>query len=184
MELGGQGNLTTLPSGLFQGLNFEKVHFTGEFLRGEQHPPCFEQFPENLFAGIIGLEEISLINSYELRELAPGFLAQVPNLKNLTIANNRLLSALPPDFFSSVGQPSPSRLLERIDLSGNMLTSIPAMGGLGMLKDLQLDDNELSELPSNTFTGLASLTNLKLHGNRVSVLHPGTFRVMSQLRTL
>ena len=46
--------------------------------------------------------------------------------------------------------------LQRLDLSGNHLTSIPDLGGLANLQELDLSNNQLTSIPD-----LAGLSNLK-----------------------
>ena len=57
--------------------------------------------------------------------------------------------------------------LTTLNLNNNMLTSLPAnaFSGLSDLRELHMRNNQLTELPANLFRGLSSLIILRIDGN-------------------
>ena len=58
------------------------------------------------------------------------------------------------------------------------------LSGLAALEILYLDNNLLTELPSNIFTGLAALQILSLNNNNLEALPPGVFTNLAELNFL
>ena len=67
--------------------------------------------------------------------------------------------------------------LESLDLSQNSLTRVPtqSLRGLTSLVSLNLNYNILEVLPGNSFTGLISLLRLSIYGNRLKSIDPLAF---------
>ena len=76
--------------------------------------------------------------------------------------------------------------LQRLDLGGNSLASLPAnvFNDLPSLQTLDLDGNSLASLSANAFDGLSSLERLDLSGNSLTSLPANVFNGLSSLQTL
>lgn len=71
-------------------------------------------------------------------------------------------------------------VLESIDLSENMLNTVPqALRGLASLVSLNLNFNQIEVLEANAFEGLVSLLRLSLFGNRIRTIDWAAFSGMS-----
>ncbi|XP_019630301.1 PREDICTED: carboxypeptidase N subunit 2-like [Branchiostoma belcheri] len=76
---------------------------------------------------------------------------------------------------------------ETLELSGNKITSLPAMvfDGLPQLSTLDLSNNKISSIEVGAFDGLGgSLKNLKLNNNELVSLKEGIFRNLTTLEYL
>jgi len=65
------------------------------------------------------------------------------------------------------------------DLDG--LTQIPQVNNL---RELRLDNNQITRIHPNTFQGLGNLRNLNLDNNQIIQIHPNTFQELGNLRLL
>ncbi len=120
--------------------------------------------PPGLFAGLPGLERLSLVDT-GLTELDPHAFDDVPQLWELDLSRNRL-AGLPPGAFDSLPN------LSRLYLRDNRLAALPpaAFRNLHRLRELQLHGNRLAALPPGLFVGAGSrwptgIDMLTLHGN-------------------
>ena len=93
------------------------------------------------FAGLTGLQELSLKENSSLTALPSGVFSGLTALAILDLSDNAL-ATLPAGVFS----------------------------GLAALVELYLSGNELTALPAGLFSGLTRLFNLELHGNPVDPL--------------
>ena len=146
-----QNQLTTLPEGVFNGIN--RLSLT-------LHENQLTTLPEGLFDGV-DLLSLSL-HGNQLTTLPEGLFDGLANLGRLRLDGNELTS-LPDGVFDGLDS------LEGLYLDGNQLTSLPedVFEGLGSLKELYLSGNQLTTLPAGVFDGLDSLERLALHGNRL-----------------
>uniref|UniRef100_A0A3B4ASP1 Uncharacterized protein n=1 Tax=Periophthalmus magnuspinnatus TaxID=409849 RepID=A0A3B4ASP1_9GOBI len=76
--------------------------------------------------------------------------------------------------------------LEKLDLSWNLLTTVPEDFSWSMsgLKELRLEHNNLRRIPQNSFQSLDSLEKLDLSYNELEAVGPGVLRGLSRLRQL
>ena len=128
------GNLSSLPAGIFSGLNnLETIHLSFNNL---------SSLPAGIFSGLNNLELLYLHNN-NLSSLPEGIFSGLNNLQELTLRNNNL-SSLPAGIFSGLNN------LERLSLHTNNLSSLPAgiFSGLNNLERLYLYNNNLSCLPT------------------------------------
>ncbi|KPU73955.1 uncharacterized protein Dana_GF15849, isoform C [Drosophila ananassae] len=118
---------------------------------------------------------------------------------DLLYVNNSSISELPEGIFSNLslhnvqlsscgiqridagafkGQES---VLRNLNLQDNLLADVPveALKVLGKLNLLDLSKNQLSQIPDDAFTGLTKLSTLKLNDNNVT-LAAGAFRGLEQ----
>ena len=106
----------------------------------------------------------------------------MPNLRSLSLANNKRFSKYGIDVNAFEGMPG----LTRIDLSGCDLTGIPE----GMLKYtpelkfLDLGNNRLRKLVSGMVSGHSNLEELYVDGNEIRGLRNGVFDGMHALQVL
>lgn len=102
--------------------------------------------------------------------LAPGDLTGLIGLRELDLADNRLIT-LPAKPFADL------RKLERLDLRGNGLRQLSpdVLAGLGRLTTLDLSHNDLAALPEGVFADLSGLATLRLASNGIESLPAGVF---------
>ena len=146
-------HLTTLPPGLFDGLD------TLDYLILDLYNNKLTTLPEGVFNGI---SELHLnLDGNELTTLLDGVFDGV-DLISLRLIGNKL-TTLPDGVFEGLGS------LARLWLDGNELTSLPVdvFEGLSSLETLSLSGNRLTSLPDGAFEGLTALRELNLHGNHL-----------------
>ncbi|KAL0808277.1 hypothetical protein ABMA28_012772 [Loxostege sticticalis] len=136
--------------------------------------------PGDAFQGLQHLEVITFIkgndtNTFEARALA------VSSLKELTIRST-LQSPLPKDLIEGLkiipkGFFATQQRLQKLDLSGNELTTLDADGfqPLKALVDLNLSGNRIKEFPGNIFFGLRNLTTVSANDNTLRYIAANAF---------
>ncbi len=77
-------------------------------------------------------------------------------------------------------------ILQELNLSNNQLTNLPAgiFTGLTNLQKLYLGGNQLTNLPAGIFTGLTNLQILSLYNNQLTNLPAGIFTGLTNLQKL
>ena len=84
----------------------------------------------------------------------------------------------------------PLHALQRLDLTGNLLSDMIALDNgtlfqfLGNLRELNISENKLRELPSKVFHGLKQMLHMDLSHNYLSYWAPGVFDNASSLARL
>jgi Leucine-rich repeat (LRR) protein len=126
-----------------------------------------------------GLNLLDLSNN-QLSSLHRNVFKESTKLQTIVLANNTL-SELPDTIFEAV-----SRSLQRLDLSGNFLTSITSrlVSQLANLTSLDMSSNEIESIHAQAFTGLSNLKTLRLDSNRVSKMPRSLLRSSKALHTL
>ncbi|KAG8271003.1 hypothetical protein J6590_072537 [Homalodisca vitripennis] len=116
-----------------------------------------------------------------LPDLAPDYFAEVDKAYFADRLNN----------FTLVGpsvQPCKETMLKNKELwlDRNSLTSIPStsLNGPTSLRLLSLRDNRINSIPEGAFVSQQSLERLDLYGNRLTVIEGGAFRSLVNLRKL
>ncbi|XP_063233059.1 toll-like receptor 3 [Bacillus rossius redtenbacheri] len=119
------------------------------------------------------------VDGNRLRDLSGDCLSGLPELTNISLANN-LIPSLPPAVFRW------NQKLQFIDLSANRMDSLdPAVfRNLSRLRHLNVSHNTIKVLRPDTFSGLESLERLLISYNHISSLHPRTFRDLAKLDVL
>uniref|UniRef100_A0A182J9B6 G-protein coupled receptors family 1 profile domain-containing protein n=1 Tax=Anopheles atroparvus TaxID=41427 RepID=A0A182J9B6_ANOAO len=136
-------SLSSVPVGLENLMMLQEISASGNRIRWISKG----DFPKNL----VSLE----LKSNPLVGIKPGALQNMPRLRKLDLASNRI-SSLHGAPFSSLGQ----------------------------LHDLLLSNNEIESIPHDAFIGLTRLQVLDLESNRVFFIHPDAFRPMKKLEDL
>lgn len=147
------------------------------------------------------LRELHLYNN-QLRNLSSHLLRGVPRLHTLDLTENKL-SELPADVFSHA--PLSSLVLKNnqiekvdakwfpndsnltwLDVSGNLLTGIPAslLQKLSQLENLDVSNNRVDLIPSNVLSPLTKLERLNLQDNKLASLDAATFQGTSKVSYL
>jgi len=145
--------LTTLPQGIFQGLNsLQELHLDGNRLI---------TLPQGIFQGLNCLYQLHLFNN-KLTKLPQGIFHGLNGLWQLSLCDNRL-TTLPQGIFQGLNS------LQQLRLDNNRLITLPQgiFHGLNCLQELHLDNNQLITLPQGIFHGLA-LWRLQLEHNPLS----------------
>ena len=103
----------------------------------------------------------------------------LPHVTELVLSDSGIDSLQPWDFRGLSG-------MRRIDLNGNNLSELPdgVFDELSFLRRLYLNDNNLRELPDGVFDDLTSLNVLDLSGNNLSELPDSVFRGRNELKDL
>ncbi|XP_066276439.1 insulin-like growth factor-binding protein complex acid labile subunit isoform X1 [Branchiostoma lanceolatum] len=103
-----------------------------------------------------------------------------PNLQVLRLGGN-VISTVPTSAFDGLRQ------LVRLYLNRNTITTITAFGSnsfLDSLEMLDLQDNRLTSIGIETFTGVPLLIELNLSSNSISRIEDGSFGRLKKLRVL
>eukprot|EP01012_Entosiphon_sulcatum_P014048 TRINITY_DN19174_c0_g1_i3.p1 TRINITY_DN19174_c0_g1~~TRINITY_DN19174_c0_g1_i3.p1 ORF type:complete len:376 (-),score=62.25 TRINITY_DN19174_c0_g1_i3:46-1173(-) len=136
------------------------------------------QLQQNMLTEVSGIEALSQLEVLDLTRnqietLPPCFGASLPQLRELSLACNRL-SSLPETCLTGLGSS-----LASLDLSGNVLRVLPAcVFTLAALQTLNLERNQLAVFgDATTLPGLRSLRVLNLKHNALKFLDPS---VLSQ----
>ncbi|XP_045578372.1 leucine-rich repeat-containing G-protein coupled receptor 5 isoform X2 [Salmo salar] len=125
---------------------------------------AFQHLPE--------LRTLSLNGAAEITEFPD--LTGTKSLESLTITGARITS-LP----TTVCDQLPN--LQVLDLSYNMIQSLPSFRGCEKIQKIDLHHNEIEELQADTFQGLTSLRSLDLAWNKLSSLNPLSFSSLPAL---
>uniref|UniRef100_A0A8K9UNP1 Leucine rich repeat containing G protein-coupled receptor 5 n=1 Tax=Oncorhynchus mykiss TaxID=8022 RepID=A0A8K9UNP1_ONCMY len=125
---------------------------------------AFQHLPE--------LRTLSLNGAAEITEFPD--LTGTKSLESLTITGARITS-LP----TTVCDQLPNLLV--LDLSYNMIQSLPSFRGCEKIQKIDLHHNEIEELQADTFQGLTSLRSLDLAWNKLSSLNPLSFSSLPAL---
>ena len=161
--------LNSLPADVFDEMgSLEVLRLADNSLRS---------LPSRVFDNLDGLSELGL-SSNPLERLPARTFRSLGGLRTLGLSRISLRSA-PRDVLERLD-------LEQLDLSGNLLSSLPTdlFAGQGRLEELNLSGNLFSELPSGVFDGLGDLEILYLEGNSLATLPAGLFGDLASLRGL
>lgn len=102
-----------------------------------------------------------------------------PNLEELSVRYNRILSVEPNAFYHT-----PNILTLKLNINSIAFLDLKALKGLKRLVTLRLDNNLLTDLFETTFEDLFNLQILNLRNNRISVIFNGTFLNLNNLTKL
>ena len=165
-----EGQLTSLPKGLFSGLD----SLTSLHLQSSQ----LTSLPPGVFSGLDSLTSLHLGNN-KLKNLPSRVFVGLDSLTHLYLQDSQLTS-LPKGVFSGLDS------LTSLHLQSSQLTSLPpgVFSGLDSLTHLYLQDSQLTSLPKGVFSGLGSLTYLNLENNKLKSLPSGVFGGLGSLRYL
>ncbi|XP_076469433.1 uncharacterized protein LOC143299833 [Babylonia areolata] len=102
------------------------------------------------------------------------------NLNYLDLSNNKL------DHITAKMLMPLNKTLETLILRGNLLTEInkDVLGRLGSLRQLDVGENRLTNVYSNSFVGMTYLSVLYLNNNRLTSLPSNIFRDLLQLESM
>ncbi|ELU16824.1 hypothetical protein CAPTEDRAFT_186132 [Capitella teleta] len=106
------------------------------------------------------LKYLNLVEN-DLTEITEDMFRNITELTELLLVNNKLRS----DSFSLPG----SLKLQVLLLSGNSLTEFPGVGNITTLQNLNLENNQLTNIPAEILSKLTSLQTLNLAGNQMTV---------------
>lgn len=112
-----------------------------------------------------------------ISEIARNDLITLYTLTELNLSYNRLTSAkLHREAFRKL------RLLETLDLSGNRLQTLP-MGLPKSLHVLKVKDNQMTEIPEGSLTGMSKLKELNVANNQLKLnsIYQGAWQELSAL---
>lgn len=142
----------------------------------------------NTLNGLKQLTRLELIDA-NIRTIPDGFYCPLTNLKELSLARNRIRSTA--SLGLSIDDTDDCSFLKEIttlNLSGNELQvsadSWPVVGKLRRLQHLHLQQNNISELPTLMLRDLKSLQTLNLSNNAIDDIPTGFFDYSKELRFL
>uniref|UniRef100_A0A4W3GP87 Slit homolog 3 protein-like n=1 Tax=Callorhinchus milii TaxID=7868 RepID=A0A4W3GP87_CALMI len=101
--------------------------------------------------------EVLILSHNSLTSVSLSSLKDLPQLRNLDLSNNQIAHF----------QADYRLLLEKLDLSHNKLSVIPRLSSLARLEGLQLASNAISALSDQAFGGLGNLKDLNLQDNQI-----------------
>ncbi|KAG8035392.1 hypothetical protein G9C98_006838 [Cotesia typhae] len=132
-------------------------------------------------------EELSKLERLDLGEnnmwsLPEGSLCSLSSLEVLNLTRNRLREVASFHFNNVAGRCAGN--LRELDLSNNSIENLPtaAFSGLTRLQTLNLRSNAIGFMADRAFEGLTSLTVLKLSDNRLTSLPPELFNEAKNLK--
>lgn len=135
-------------------------------------------------SGLKQLTTFELTDS-NIRIIPDGFYCPLNNLQVLNLTRNRIRSTENLGF--SGDECSALKEISALDLSWNELRVIPenwAVSKLRRLQHLNLQHNNISELSSETLTGLNALRTLNLSYNHIDQIPSGLFSSSKELREI
>lgn len=139
---------------------------------------------QNAMSGLKQLTTLELTDS-NIRLIPDGFYCPLNNLQVLNLTRNRIRSTENLGF--SGDECSALKEISALDLSWNELRVIPenwAVLKLHRLQHLNLQHNNISELSSETLTGLNALRTLNLSYNHIDQIPSGLFSSSKELREI
>nr|XP_002720710.1 toll-like receptor 12 isoform X1 [Oryctolagus cuniculus] len=160
-----------LPAELVASLELQQLHLRGNRIK--------RIAPEAL-ASCHSLKTLDLGNT-GLTELPPSFLATMPRLQRLNLAQNQLQAVM-----LCANETGPVSGLWALDMSGNGLRILPpaTFSCLPQLQELELQINQLTHLEGQMFQGLQRLMTLNLHSNPLVSLGEGWLAPLRALTSL
>lgn len=148
-----KNNFEILPGNVFEHLiNMENINLNGN---------RFTELPVGLFSQNKKLIKFRLLyNSIDLKTLPIDFLADLPQLTEVSISNAQ---SLPEDMFSG------STNIKMLSMQFNKFTTLPSriFNSQVNLTDLNLSNNQLTELPNALFSTTVKLEVLDLSKNNL-----------------
>ncbi|CAE6936006.1 LGR4 [Symbiodinium sp. CCMP2592] len=143
------------------------------------------------FRGLTELRLLSLSQN-KLTKLTDDFLRHLPSLEQLFVGGKVFVNKLGYAYSRIMGNHLASlpaiqhQRLKYLDVSENRLAELrtETFARLPALRTLDLASNKLTSLPEGIFAGVTSLEGLSLEDNRISSLGAGTFANMTALKTL
>jgi Leucine-rich repeat (LRR) protein len=151
LDLGYMNQLESLPKGLGVLGSLQSLKISRTRLQG---------LPEDLRAGPFA-KTLDISENKSLYALPEHLFDGAQRLEEIDIHGNHL-SELP----QSLSQPS---ALRRLNVAGNLLTSIPDIVTLNRLEEVTFDGNRLTSIPCQLFTN-KSIKVISLSQNMISVL--------------
>eukprot|EP00045_Choanoeca_perplexa_P022675 m.10238 g.10238 ORF g.10238 m.10238 type:complete len:567 (+) comp9619_c0_seq2:83-1783(+) len=164
-----EASLTTLPAGLFDGLEaLEALDITDHRLT---------TLPSDLFEGLSSLMYLT-IQDANFTTVDPAWLASLPSLTYLELSDNMLASA------ASLA-PFLSRLIQ-LDLDSNNIQNLSDLGldSASNLELLSLRDNGIQSLPADIFRNLAAIKSITLRDNKLVTLAEDIFSGLTTIEFL
>ncbi|XP_067334549.1 phospholipase A2 inhibitor beta [Channa argus] len=139
------------------------------------HAREFEHVPKGLPHGTWLLE----LGRNNLSEIGTQAFTGLWSLRVLVLTNCQIQEIQQQAFFSL-------SFLEKLDLSWNLLTTLPVdfSAGLSALKELRLEHNNLHYISGFSLEFLDNMEKLDLSYNQLVSVGPGVFRGLSRLRQL
>ena len=127
-----------------------------------------EQIPNGAFENLNMLQLLNLSqNPFEPGELTRGSLSGLQQLDILDLTGCHL-TTIPDDTFQETG-----KLTELYLAKNNLTRLVKSMGSLSSLQSLDLNENKLTTIDRNAFSGLASLTFLFMKYNEIKYIPKG-----------
>ena len=152
----GDNFFTTLPEGLFDGMNsLVNLWFNDHEM---------ESIPENIFDGLVSLESLSF-NDGKITAVPEGLFSGLGALSVLDFGENEI-SSLPLGVFDDLLS------LISLDFGDNDIFSLPegVFDNLESLESIWMEDNNFIDLSPGIFSNLRSLDFLNLQGNPLNCL--------------
>lgn len=132
---------------------------------------------DNAFSLLYNLHELNL-NENRLHSLSDKLFNGLKVLSTLRL-NNNLVSYIEPNMFNNCSD------LKILDLSSNQLIDVPeALKVLTMLDNLDLGENQISQLRAGVFENLSQLTGLRLYDNQIENITTDMFESLPRLKIL
>ncbi|XP_037911298.1 chaoptin isoform X1 [Hermetia illucens] len=141
--------------------------------------------PAQAFGALdLPIKKLDFSNNSVRRLSEKSFVGLEETLNELRLANNLLGDSLNPIFSSAEFHPLIN--LRLLDLSGNKIKSIEEglLKGCSKLEEFYLDNNSLSEVPSNSINGPDTLKVLSLQRNNIAQLKFESFAAQPYLEKI
>ena len=187
------GNLQQIPEFNQSDIMFKELHFRYDTRINLVQKDSFEGLMiQNLWLQSLHITDIDRdaffglednlthlhLGDNHITNIHRASIVRLRNLRYLGLHNN-LMDSVP-----TFGDEFPE--LTYLYLFNNLITEIPssAFRGMGSLKGLKLNNNEIIALRTGVFDPLSGLIDLELQGNRLATLPGNIFRNLGELKKL
>jgi len=127
------------------------------------------------FSNLTNLDILNL-GYNNLKQIDPNGFTELRNLQRILLNNNQFSGHFDQAAFESL-RPT----LVRVTLANNKIKSLPVFGYLEKLRYLDLSNNSIELVETNTFTLLVNLYSLDLNNNFLSKIEKNAFASLSNL---
>ncbi|XP_063909619.1 protein toll-like [Zophobas morio] len=165
-----ENKIQSIPGGLFKGLDkLELLHLWSNNLT---------QIDDLTFQGLTNLKSLEL-SANKIENISEGAFKSLMNLSRVNLSQNQLKSVLADPF-------SHNTKLELIAMRGNPNLKLQdyAFSNLPVVKDIDLTNCKLDDIPKSVFENSPNIKELKLGRNKLKGLPEGLFEGLRTLEEL
>lgn len=129
----------------------------------------------NWFANLTSLDILNL-GYNRIKQIEPDGFSELRNIQRISLNNNKFIG-----YFDQKAFESTRSSLVRLNLANNMIKGLPVFGYLEKLRYLDLSNNSIELVETNTFALLFNLYSLDLNDNFISKIEKNAFSTLANL---